>query len=51
MIDSIVFNEISESVKHLTDDELKNRIRMLDNNMRQFRLEANKIKQDMQRVS
>lgn len=51
MIDSIVFTELSQSVKHLNDDELKGRIRMLDNNMRQFRLEANKIKQDMARVN
>lgn len=51
MIDSIVFNEISESVKNLTDEEIKNRIRMIDNNMRQFRLEASKIKQDLNKVN
>lgn len=38
MIDPAVFAEISESIKHLTDEEIKNRIKMLDNNMRQFRL-------------
>lgn len=51
MIESALFAEISESIKHLTDDELKNRVRMIDNNMRQFRLENSKIKQDMARVN
>lgn len=51
MIESAVFAEISQSIKHLTDEEIKNRIRMIDNNIRQFRLESNKIKQDMARVN
>lgn len=50
MIDSAVFAEISQSIKHLTDEEIRNRIRMIDNNMRQYRLEATKIKQDMNKV-
>lgn len=51
MMDSVIFNEISESVKNLTDDEIRNRIRMIDNNTRQFRLEAGKIKQDLAKVN
>jgi 26S proteasome regulatory subunit T5 len=51
MIDSVIFNEISESVKNLTDDEIRNRIRMIDNNTRQFRLEASKMKQDLAKVN
>lgn len=50
-MDSVIFNEISESVKNLTDDEIRNRIRMIDNNTRQFRLEAGKIKQDLAKVN
>ena len=51
MIDPVAFAEIQESVKHLTDEEIKNRIRMIENNTRQFRLEATKIKQDLARVN
>lgn len=51
MIDSAVFAEISESIKHLTEEQIRNRIRMIDNNMRQFRLEMNKIKQDAAKVN
>lgn len=51
MIESVVYNEISQSIKHLTDEEIKKRIQMIDNNLRQFRLEGSKIKQDMARVN
>lgn len=51
MIDPVVFAEVSQAIKHLTDQEIKNRIKMIDNNLRQFRLEAGKIKQDLTRVN
>lgn len=38
MIDPVVFAEVSAAIKHLTDEEIRNRVKMLDNNMRQFRL-------------
>lgn len=51
MIDAAVFNQISESIKHLTDEEIRNRIKMMDNNLRQFRLQGSKIKQDLSKVN
>ena len=51
MIDSAVFVEMQESLKNLTNDEIKNRIKILDNNMKQFKLENSKIKHDLQKVN
>ena len=54
MAESIVgpnLNEIAEELKNLTNEEIKNRIRMLDNNIKQYKLEMNKINSDMKKVS
>lgn len=51
MIDSNTFLEIQQSLANLTNDEIKNRIKMLDNNMKQFKLEASKIKHDLTKVN
>lgn len=44
-------NAAREALKDLTDDDIRNRIKMLENNMRQFKLENNKLKQDATRVN
>jgi hypothetical protein len=42
---------IAESLSHLTNEEIKNRIRMFDNNCKQYKLEMNKINHDMKKVN
>lgn len=44
-------SEVADTVRHLSNEELKNRLKMLDSNMRQFKNENNKLKNDMTRVS
>lgn len=39
-----------EQVQGLTNDEIRNRIKMFENNMRQYKLELNKISHDTKRV-
>lgn len=51
MPNPVALAEASESVKNLTNDEIKNRIKMLENNMKQFKLENGKIKHDLQKVN
>ena len=41
----------TEALQGLTNDEIKNRIKMLENNMRQFKHQNNKIKSDMSKVN
>lgn len=53
MAESVVgpnLNDIAEELKNLTNEEIKNRIRMLDNNIKQYKLEMNKINSDMKKV-
>ena len=35
---------------HLTNEEIRNRIKMFENNLKQYRLENNKINHDMKKV-
>ena len=51
MIDPNVLVEMQDSLKNLSNDEIKNRIKMLDNNMKQFKLEHSKIKHDLSKVN
>ena len=51
MIDPNVLVEMQDSFKNLSIDEIKNRIKMLDNNMKQFKLEHSKIKHDLTKVN
>lgn len=44
-------NTVRQMLQDLTDDDIRNRIKMLENNMRQFKLENNKLKQDAVRVN
>lgn len=43
-------NEIAAELANLTNEEIKNRIRMFDNNIKQYKLEMNKINSDMKKV-
>lgn len=42
---------VEESLKGLTNDEIRNRIRMLDNNIKQYKHEGNKIAHDMKKAN
>ena len=42
---------IEKTLEGLTNDELRNRIRMLDNNMKQYKHEANRINHDIKKVN
>lgn len=44
-------NDIANELKGLTNEEIKNRIRIFDNNIKQYKLEMNKINSDMKKVS
>lgn len=41
---------VLEQVQGLTNEEIRNRIKMFENNMRQYKLELNKIAHDTRRV-
>ena len=41
---------ITKQVEHLTNDEIRNRIKMFENNLKQYKLENNKINHDMKKV-
>lgn len=41
---------ILEQVQHLSNDDIRSRIKMLDNNIKQYKLEGNKINHDLKRV-
>lgn len=43
-------NEIAAELANLSNEEIKNRIRMFDNNIKQYKLEMNKINSDMKKV-
>ena len=43
-------NEIAAELANLSNEEIKNRIRMFDNNIKQYKLEMNKIVSDMKKV-
>ena len=43
-------NSIIEQVQHLTADEIRGRIKMFENNIKQYKLETNKLNHDMKRV-
>jgi len=43
-------NEIAAELANLTNEEIKNRIRMFDNNIKQYKHEMNKINSDMKKV-
>lgn len=53
MAESVVglnLNDIAEELKNLTNEEIKNRIHMLGNNIKQYKLEMNKINSDLKKV-
>ena len=53
MAESVVgpnLNEIAAELANLSNEEIKNRIRMFDNNIKQYKLEMNKINSDMKKV-
>jgi 26S proteasome regulatory subunit T5 len=41
---------ITEQIGHLTNDEIQNRIKMFENNMKQYKLEGNKVNHDLKKV-
>ena len=41
---------VLEQVQHLTNDEIRGRIKMFDNNIKQYKLETNKLNHDLKRV-
>ena len=41
---------IIQQVEHLTNEEIRNRIKMFENNPKQYKLENNKINHDMKKV-
>ena len=41
---------IIQQVVHLTNEEIRNRIKMFENNLKQYKLENNKINHDMKKV-
>lgn len=43
-------NDIAAELANLTNEEIKNRIRIFDNNIKQYKLEMNKINSDMKKV-
>jgi len=43
-------NEIAAELANLSNEEINNRIRMFDNNIKQYKLEMNKINSDMKKV-
>lgn len=54
MAESVVgpnLNEIAAELTNLSNEEIKNRIRMFDNNLKQYKLEMNKINADMKKVT
>ncbi len=54
MTESVVgpnLNEIAAELANLSNEEIKNRIRMFDNNLKQYKLEMNKINADMKKVT
>jgi hypothetical protein len=53
MSESVVgpnLNQIAAELANLSNEEIKNRIRMFDNNIKQYKLEMNKINADMKKV-
>jgi hypothetical protein len=53
MTESVVgpnLNQIAAELGNLSNEEIKNRIRMFDNNIKQYKLEMNKINADMKKV-
>jgi hypothetical protein len=53
MTESVVgpnLNQIAAELANLSNEEIKNRIRMFDNNIKQYKLEMNKINADMKKV-
>ena len=44
-------NEVAAELANLSNEEIKNRIRMFDNNIKQYKLEMNKINSDMKKVT
>jgi 26S proteasome regulatory subunit T5 len=41
---------VLDQVRHLTNEEIRNRIKMFEGNMKQYKLETNKITHDMKKV-
>lgn len=41
---------ILEKVAHLTNEEIRNRIKIFENNIKQYKLESNKITHDTKKV-
>ena len=41
---------ITQQVEPLTNEEIRNRIKMFENNLKQYKLENNKINHDMKKV-
>jgi hypothetical protein len=52
MTESVVgpnLNQIAAELANLSNEEIKNRIRIFDNNIKQYKLEMNKINADMKK--
>lgn len=43
-------SSILDQVRHLTNDEIRNRVKMYEGNLKQYKLELNKIAHDMKKV-
>lgn len=43
-------SSILDAVKNLTNDEIRNRIKMFENNLKQYKLQGNKIAHDTKKV-
>ena len=41
---------ILQEVAHLTNEQIRERIKMFENNLKQYKLESNKINHDMKKV-
>lgn len=50
MTDPANLNTIAEQLKDLTNEQIRNRIRMFESNMKQYKLETNKIAHDMKKA-
>ncbi len=53
MTESVVgpnLNEIAAELTNLSNEEIKNRIRVFDNNLKQYKHEMTKINSDMKKV-
>jgi len=50
MTETQSIGSIAETLNHLTNEEIKKRIQMFENNIKQYKVEMNKINHDMKKV-